>query len=106
SPTDLRTLVENYVYPLIVCEEEGKIVFFNAAAQEAFGESDLFGRPLPAAWMDSDQVVITTADAGEVPFRLIWEEILWDGNVAWYLAAVPALGKNEGVEQQASDIRD
>lgn len=106
SPTDLRTLVENYVYPLIVCEEEGKIVFFNAAAQDAFGESDLFGKPLPAAWMDSDQVVITTADAGEVPFRLIWEEILWDGNVAWYLAAVPALGKNEDAEQEASRLRD
>ena len=99
--------MENYVYPLIVCEEEGKIVFFNAAAQEAFGESDLFGRPLPPAWMDSDRVLITTADAGEVPFRLIWEEILWDGNVAWYLAAVPAIGdKGAEAQEEASRLRE
>ena len=107
SPTDLRTLVEDYVYPLIVCEEEGKIVFYNAAAQEAFGETELFGRPLPPAWMDSDQVMITTADAGEVPFRLIWEEILWDGNVAWYLAAVPAIGeKAAGAQEEVSKLRE
>ena len=84
--------MENYVYPLIVCEEEGKIVFFNGAAQAAFGEEDLLGRPLPQSWMGSDMVEIDTADTGITPFRLIWEEIMWDGNVAWYLVAVPATG--------------
>jgi diguanylate cyclase (GGDEF)-like protein len=105
SPTDLRTLVENYVYPLIVCEEEGKIVFFNGAAQVAFGETELLGRPLPPAWMDSEEVQITTADAGAIPFRLIWEEILWDGNVAWYLAAVPSVGRDPGAEEEAKRLR-
>lgn len=86
--------MENYVYPLIVCEEEGKILFFNGAAQAAFGQDELLGRPLPEAWMQADDVEIETADAGRTPFRLIWEEIMWDGNVAWYLVAVPAVAES------------
>lgn len=105
SPTDLRTLVENYIYPLIVCEEEGKIVFFNGAAQEAFGDEELLGRPIPKEWMDADEVEIETADAGAIPFRLIWDEIMWDGNVAWYLAAVPAVGRDVEAEEEAERLR-
>ena len=97
--------MEDYIYPLVVCEEEGKIVFFNRAAKEAFGNEEIYGRPLPPTWMDSETVQIETADEGTVPFRLIWEEILWDGNVAWYLAAVPAAGKGAGAAEEAQRLR-
>lgn len=99
--------MEEYLYPLIVCEEEGKIVFFNSAAQAAFGGEELLGRPLPEDWMQADQdVEIDTADSGRIPFRLLWQQILWDGNVAWYLVAVPSSGPETApAAEQAAQIR-
>jgi diguanylate cyclase (GGDEF)-like protein len=110
SPTDLRSLVENYVYPLIVCEEEGKILFFNGAAQGALGESELLGRPLPESWKQADAAVeIPSQVAGEAPekVQLIWQDILWDGNVAWYGVAVPVTesGVDPAAQVQASELR-
>lgn len=103
--------MENYIYPLVVCEEEGKILFFNSAAQGALGESELLGRPLPESWKEADQAVMVAAtdgSGGNEALELIWQEILWDGNVAWYGVAVPKIaggGVDPGVAEEASNLR-
>lgn len=95
--------MENYIYPLVVCEEEGKVLFFNSAAKYALGEDELLGRPLPESWKEVDSPLEIP---GEKPnttelVKIIWQDILWDGNVAWYGVAVPALGSNGGVDPAA-----
>lgn len=42
--------------------------------------------------MDVTEVTIETAERGEVPFRLVWDEIMWEGNAAGYLVAIPVVG--------------
>ena len=86
--------MENYIYPLVVCEEEGKILFFNSATQQVLGEDELLGRSLPESWKEVDTPVPIpgeTPDTTEL-VTIIWQDILWDGNVAWYGVAVPAGG--------------
>lgn len=88
--------MERYAYPLVVCEEEGNILFYNTAAQYALGHSELLGRPLPESWKEADAVVSVPGEEEGVTesVRLIWMDILWEGNVAWYGVAVPV---SEGV---------
>lgn len=91
AATDLRSLVEEYIYPIVVCDEDGSVRFCNVPAQTLFGGVDLVGRSLPVEWMDKDRVDI---ELDEVPqaFRLLWAEIMWEGNPAWYLLAYPLEG--------------
>ncbi len=91
SPSDLRSLVEEYVYPILVCDEDGTVRFCNGPAQALFGENQLQGRPLPNEWLDRDRIEFET-DSGSTTYRLRWNEILWDGNPAWYLITYPAEG--------------
>ena len=86
--------MENYVYPLVVCEEEGKILFFNSATQLVLGEDELLGRSLPESWKEVDTPVEIPGEAPDTTelVTIIWQDILWDGNVAWYGVAVPAGG--------------
>lgn len=95
AATDLRSLVEQYVYPIVVCDEDGGVRFCNVPAQNLFGGTDLVGRSLPPEWMDKDKVEI---DIDDVPttFRMLWAEIMWEGNPAWYLLTYPA----EGLESE------
>ena len=91
AATDLRTLVENYAYPLLVCDEDGSVRFFNQKASELFGDQELFGRPLPPAWMDQEKVEMESPEnGGSTVYRLLWEEVLWEGNAAWFLATIPS----------------
>lgn len=92
SATDLRSLVEEYIYPILVCDEDGTVRFCNGPAQAYFGEQHLHGQPLPSEWMDRDRIELDLEDSGLTTFRLLWAEILWDGNPAWYLIAYPAEG--------------
>ena len=91
AATDLRSLVEQYVYPIVVCDEDGGVRFCNVPAQTLFGGVDLVGRSLPPEWMDKEKIEI---DIDEVPttFRMLWAEIMWEGNPAWYLLTYPAEG--------------
>ncbi len=101
SASDLRSLVEEYVYPIIVCDEDGTVRFCNAPAQALFGDSHLQGRPLPSEWMDRDRIELELDEDGLTTFRLLWAEILWEGNPAWYLATYPADGAGGPEELQS-----
>ncbi len=90
AATDLRTLVENYAYPLLVCDEDGCVRFFNQKAADLFAEQELYGRPLPPEWMDQEKVETDSSEHGPTVYRLLWEEVLWEGNAAWFLAAIPS----------------
>lgn len=92
SATDLRSLVEEYIYPILVCDEDGTVRFCNGPAQAYFGEQHLHGQPLPSEWMDRDRIELDLEDSGLTTFRLLWAEILWEGNPAWYVVAYPAEG--------------
>lgn len=101
--------MERYAYPLVVCEEEGKILFYNTAAQYALGQSELLGRPLPESWKEAEATVSVPGEeeGSSESVRLIWMDILWEGNVAWYGVAVPVTpsGVDASVEGQALHIR-
>lgn len=101
SASDLRSLVEEYVYPIIVCDEDGTVRFCNGPAQALFGDSHLQGRPLPSEWMDRDRIELELDEDGLTTFRLLWAEILWEGNPAWYLATYPADGAGGPEELQS-----
>ena len=112
SATDLRTLVEDYRYPLLVCEEgEGKILFYNSATNLALDEENLLGRPLPKTWIDAEEtesVALEIPELGEVPCRFLWEEILWNGNPAWYMVAIPVFEgvvADEGLDKEARELK-
>ena len=100
SPSDLRSLVEEYVYPILVCDEDGTVRFCNGPAQALFGDHHLQGRPLPSEWMDRDRIDFDLDDSGLTTFRLLWAEILWEGNPAWYLVTYPADGADGPEELQ------
>ena len=51
--------------------------------------------------MDQDCLQLRFEDQGDLTFRFLWEEILWDGNPAWYLVAIPA--QSETGEVAAAD---
>jgi diguanylate cyclase (GGDEF)-like protein len=91
AATDLRSLVEQYVYPIVVCDEDGGVRFCNVPAQTLFGGVDLVGRALPAEWMDKDMIELEINNVPTV-FRMLWAEIMWEGNPAWYLLTYPAEG--------------
>lgn len=58
--------------------------------------------------MDTDTVELQTAEEGLTRFRLLWEEILWDGNNAWYLVTVPSeasKGPDPEVEAEALELK-
>lgn len=91
AATDLRSLVEQYVYPIVVCDEDGAVRFCNVPAQTLFGGVDLVGRALPPEWMDRERVELEL-DGHHTSFRMLWAEIMWEGNPAWYLVTYPAEG--------------
>ena len=103
SPSDLRSLVEEYIYPILVCDEDGTVRFCNGPAQAIFGENQLQGRPLPNEWLDKDRIDLET-EIGTTTYRLRWNEILWDGNPAWYLITYPAEGGGGGPEELQSRL--
>jgi diguanylate cyclase (GGDEF)-like protein len=92
AATDLRSLVETYVHPILVCDEDSGVRFCNGPAQALFGGVDMVGRPLPPEWMDKERVELEGEDGGAITYRLIWSEIMWEGNPAWYLVTYPAEG--------------
>ncbi len=91
AATDLRSLVEQYVYPIVVCDEDGAVRFCNVPAQTLFGGVDLVGRALPPEWMDRERVELEL-EGHPTTFRMLWAEIMWEGNPAWYLLTYPAEG--------------
>lgn len=99
AATDLRSLVEEYVYPIVVCDEDGGVRFCNVPAQTLFGGVDLVGRSLPAEWMDKEKVEIEL-DGEPTIFRMLWAEIMWEGNPAWYLVTYPSEGGDDELKSR------
>jgi hypothetical protein len=102
AATDLRSLVEQYVYPIVVCDEDGGVRFCNVPAQTLFGGVEPVGRSLPSEWMDKEKVEIEL-DGIPTTFCMLWAEIMWEGNPAWYLVTYPA-GGEEGSEELRSRL--
>ena len=101
AATDLRTLVEQYIYPIVVCDEDGSVRFCNGPAQTMFGGIDMVGRPLPQEWMDKEKVELDPDEDGNPSvYRLLWAEIMWEGNPAWYLVTYPHQGDSEELKSR------
>lgn len=93
----------------MVCEEEGNILFYNTSAQFALGQMELLGRPLPESWKEADAVVSVPGeeDGTTESVRIVWMDILWEGNVAWYGVAVPVVAGvvDPSVESTAQQLK-
>ena len=102
--------MEEYRYPLVVCDDEGGVLFYNSAAQVALGQSELLGRPLPPEWTDAGALIPIPGevDGTTENIKLLWmDPILWDGNQAWYAVAVPhtGAGPDPGATAEANELR-
>ncbi len=104
AATDLRNLVESFAHPIVVCGDEGEMHFGNTCALNLFGEQVLAEGLLPDDWIDTDRVDWEDEGGERKAFRLLWEEIVWQGNAAWFLVAVPDLG-GPAAEKSNEDLK-
>lgn len=102
AASDLRSLIESYSYPIVVCDEDGCIRFCNRSAQQYLKGVEVAGEPIPNEWMDGEELEVQGSGESDcLVLRLRWDEIVWEGNLCWCLVTYPA----EGAEAEQLKLR-